>query len=280
MRQARQSRHTETRHNDPLVEWIERRTAVCRLTPEHALRTLDEAEAFARDRGMLTLMPDCALPSLFGACHEEPYQEGGRGFGAWPKTKWSWNFALRERPGIHVLKIHNGKGLYVTGVVLATVDPLCREALAGADAGAFGAEAERLVRHLAGAGPALLDDLKEQLMLSAASLRNLRARLERVGAVVSRDVMLREGGERQTSELARWDQVFPQPQAEGSSGLPDLIVAGMRAAVVAPEAEARHWFSWTVPAETIDALVAVGRLLRPAPGWLAWDHTIAQSIGK
>ena len=68
-----------------LRELQDRRAFQCRLTPDRALDTLDDAEEVLRERGMLTLMPNSSLPSLFGACHEEPYQEGGRGFGAWPR---------------------------------------------------------------------------------------------------------------------------------------------------------------------------------------------------
>jgi hypothetical protein len=257
---------------------IERRAIVCRLTPERALQTLDEAEAFLRDRGMLTLTPDCSLPSLFGACHEEPYRAGSHGFGSWPKTKWRWSFELRERPGVRILKIHKGKGLYLTEQIAGLVDPLCQAALMAAEAGELGPEARRLVRHLAAVGPALLDDLKDQLVLSAASLRSLRARLERVGAVVSRDVVLGEDGDRQSSELARCDQLSPAPPHGSGSrgsrgsrggGIEELVVAGVRAAVVAPETEVGRWFSWDVPQETIARLVDTGRLVRPAPGWLA-----------
>ena len=248
---------------------IERRDNLCRLIPECALNTLDEAEAFLRDRGMLTLMPDCALPSLFGACHEEPYRAGRHGFASWPKTKWMWSFALRERPGVYVLKIRRGKGLYVTGETAALADPLAREALMAAEAGDYGPEAERLVRHLAATGPALLEDLKDQLVLSSSSLRSVRARLERFGALVSREVALGEDGERQSSELSRWDQVFPAPSTNAPAGLDELFVAAVRAAVVAAEDEARRWFTWDVPREMVARLVAYGRLLRPAPGMLA-----------
>lgn len=46
---------------------------LCRLTPARALVTLEEAELFLLDRGMLTLTADSALPSLFGATHEQPF---------------------------------------------------------------------------------------------------------------------------------------------------------------------------------------------------------------
>jgi hypothetical protein len=68
--------------------------------------------------------------------------------------------------------------------------------------------------------------------------------------------------------MRRWDQVLaqaartPDPHAE-------VVVAGVRAAVIAPESEVRGWFSLPVPAGTVDGLVRAGRLTRPATGWLA-----------
>jgi hypothetical protein len=91
--------------------------------------------------------------------------------------------------------------------------------------------------------------------------RRLRPKLERRSAVVARPVLHEEGN---TSELARWDQVFPQPA--GGSGLADLLVAGVHAAVVAPEDEVQSWFSWRAPASLLDELVGGGRLVRPEPG--------------
>jgi hypothetical protein len=242
-----------------LPELLQERERACRLLPSAALQTLDEAEAFLRDRGMLTRLPDCWLPSLFGACHEEPYKPGSRGFGLWPRTKWPWAFELAERAGVHVLGIHRGKGLFVTTDTAALVDPLARDELARVEEGALGPEPARVVTHLADAGPSLLEDLREELGIDA---RRLRPKLERRGAVVARAVLLEEGN---TSELSRWDQVFPEPTA---GGLGDLIVAGVRAAVVAPEDEAVGWFSWRAPSALLDDLVDDGALVRPEPGWI------------
>jgi hypothetical protein len=233
--------------------------------PAAALETLDDAEGFLRDRGMLTRLPDCSLPSLFGACHEEPYKPGSRGFGLWPRTKWPWAFELAERPGIHVLGIHRGKGLFVPPDTAAIVNPLARAELARVEEGALGPEAARLVAHLAAAGPSLLEELREELGIDA---RRLRPKLERRGAVVARAVFREEGS---TSELSRWDQVFPQPAADGGVG--DLLVAGVRAAVVAVEDEARTWFSWHAPPALVDQLVDGGRLARPEPGWISAAET-------
>src|SRR5919201_5117194 len=96
-----------------LWELRERRAYECRLTPDRALQTLDEAAAFVRDRGILTRTADCALPSLHEACHEEPYRPGAGGFGEWPRTKWQWFGRLAERPGLTALKVHRGKHLLV-----------------------------------------------------------------------------------------------------------------------------------------------------------------------
>jgi hypothetical protein len=244
-----------------LQELLDERERACRLVLELALETLDESEAFLRERGLLTRTADCALPSLFGACHEEPYKPGSRGFGLWPRTKWPWAFQLADRPGVHVLGIHRGKGLFVTEETAALVDPLAREELARVEDGALGPEAALLVAHLAEAGPSLLEEIREETELDA---RRLRARLERLGAVVARPVFLDE--RKNTSELARWDQVFPTP---APGGLADLVVAGVRAAVVAPEDEARRWFSWPATRALVDELAEHGRLARPEPGWIS-----------
>jgi hypothetical protein len=73
---------------ESLAGLLERRAFECRLTPDRALQDLPEAEAFLRDRGMLTRTADCALPSLYEACHEDPYKPGSPGFATWPATKW------------------------------------------------------------------------------------------------------------------------------------------------------------------------------------------------
>ena len=71
-----------------------RREHLCRLTPSRALESLDDTDGFLRDRGLLTRTPDSALPSFFGACHEEPFAPGSRGFGSWPATKYPWYFEM------------------------------------------------------------------------------------------------------------------------------------------------------------------------------------------
>jgi hypothetical protein len=65
-----------------LAELKERRVLACRLVPERALESIEEAAAFLR--GLLTRSTDSALPSLHEACHEEPYARGKPGFGPWP----------------------------------------------------------------------------------------------------------------------------------------------------------------------------------------------------
>ncbi|MFL5923874.1 MAG: hypothetical protein ACJ75Q_02585 [Gaiellaceae bacterium] len=236
----------------------ERRVFECRLTPDRALESLDEAEAFLLDRGLLTRTADSALPSLFAACHEEPYAPDKPGFGQWPRTKFPWFGELGAR-GYATLAVHRGKSLLVTDEVARLLDPLCRDELArrGDDP---------LLRHLADAGPSELEDLQLELSLSPKELRRLRMPLERCGAVVARSIVY-EDPHRHTSVLARWDQVFPQP-AEGG-GHAELIVAAVRAAVLAPEREVGRWFSWSCSPEVLDGLVEAGDLQRPEPGWVA-----------
>jgi hypothetical protein len=221
-----------------MEELGERRAFECRLTPDRALESLDEAEAFLLDRGLLTRTADSALPSLFDACHEEPYAPASPGFGQWPRTKYPWFGELGTR-GYPILAVHGGKSLLITPEVARLIDPICRaeiERMEAADP-----EWARLLRHLAEAGPSELEDLQVELGLKAKELKSLRAPLERCGAVVSR-ALVYEDPHRHTSELARWDQVFPET-AEGG-GLADVVVAGVRAAVVVPEEELKRWFSW------------------------------------
>jgi hypothetical protein len=238
-------------------ELRERRAFECRLTPDRALESLDEAEEFLVDRGLLTRTADSALPSLFGACHEEPYAPSKPGFGQWPRTKYPWFGELGAR-GYPVLAVHRGKSLLVAPEVAGLLDPLCR------------AELERhaddvLLRHLAEAGPSELDDLQLELGLAPKELKRLRAPLERCGALVSRSVVYEEP-HRHTSLLSRWDQLFPKPARGG--GLDELVVRAVRAAVLAPEAEVSRWFAWWEAGLT-EQLVEQGRLARPEPGWLA-----------
>jgi len=250
---------------ETLAELRERRAFECRLTADRALASLAEADAFLRDRGLLTRTPDCALPSLYEACHEDPYQPGGRGFATWPATKWPWFGELGER-GYLVVAVHGGRNMLVTDEVARLIDPICRaeiERMSAADR-AYA----RLLDHLADAGPSSIDDLRTELGLTRQGLKSLRAPLERCGAIVSRSVEVTAGqGHLHASELARWDQVHRRSGEAGADparALRDLLVASVGAAVVAPEAELRRWFSW--PWYWTDTLVAElvgeGRLRR------------------
>ena len=251
-------------------ELEERREFLCRLTPDRALRSAEETAAFLRDRGLLTRTPDSALPSFFGACHEEPYAAGGRGFASWPATKYPWYFELAARPDIHELRIHKGKSILLTEETRALVDPICRSELARMERDETWAP---LLAHLADAGPSTPDDLQTELALKPRELKSLRAPLERCGAIVVRSVRvdLPDGSHRHTSELSRYDQTYPDP-ANTRAGIEELIVAAVRAAVIAPERElARKWFSWRwlFRDDLVDRLVSEGRLERPEPGWVA-----------
>ena len=241
-----------------LQELRERRAYECRLTPDRALRTLDEAEAFLRDRGLLTRTADSALPSLYEACHEDPYAPGRGGFGEWPATKWPWFGELADREGIHRLKVHHrGKNLLVTEEVAAILDPICRSEVERMRRDA--PEWARLLDHLAAAGPSEPEDLKVELDLKPKELKGILFPLELCGAVVRRNGV-----------LERWDQAFPEPPG-GPGGPEELLVAAVRAAVVAHEHEVGRWFAWRwlFSPELVERLVASGRLERPEPGWLA-----------
>jgi len=240
-----------------LRELQRRRAYACRLTPDRALDSLDDAESFLLDRGLLTRTADSALPSLFGACHEEPYAPDKPGFGQWPRTKYPWFGRLGAR-GYATLAIHRGKSLLISPETARLLDPLCRAELASH-------EDDPLLRHLAEAGPSKLEDLQLELGLAPKELRRLRVPLERCGAVVARSVVYEEP-HRHTSELARWDQRFPEPAEDG--GLAALVVAGVRAAVVAPERELPRWFRWWEDG-VVERLISEGRLVRTEDGWVA-----------
>ena len=254
-----------SRHVASMEELQERRAFECRLTPDRALESLDEAESFLLDRGLLTRTADSALPSLFEACHEEPYAPDSPGFGQWPRTKFPWFGELGAR-GHPIVAVHRGKGLLVSPEVVRLLDPICRAEIARMEA--LDPDWGRLLRHLGEAGPSELEDLRHELGLKPKELKLLRAPLERCGAIVSRSIVYEEP-HRHTSELQRWDQLVPEPVQGG--GLPELVVAGVHAAVVAREREVSRWFSWPWYWEDdlVDRLVDEGRLVRPEDGWLA-----------
>jgi hypothetical protein len=247
----------------------EKRTFACRLTPERALETLDEAEQFLRERGLLTRTTCCSLPSLFEACHEDPYAPDKPGFGQWPRTKWGWSFALPRRSGVYALKIHHRrKTLYVTEEIARLIDPIVRDELdrmTSADP-----DWALMLDHLAAAGPSSAEDLKTELGLKPRELKAILHPLELCGTIVGRAIEPTDEGVVEGFEYARWDHVFPDP-APGGNGIDGLVVAGVRSAVLATEREVTRWFpwKWRIELGLVDRLVSEGRLERPVPGWLA-----------
>jgi DNA-binding Lrp family transcriptional regulator len=219
---------------------------------------------------MLTLTQDCSLPSLFAATHEEAYEPLKKGFASWPRTKWSWGGELAESADVFETKLHRGKTLFLSPEGARAADPLCRAALE--EAAAAEDDRARLVRHLSAAGPSSVEDLKSELGLAAPALRKVREQLEKVGAIVSRGITVDDskGGHRHSSVLSRWDQAWRRPwKATEEAALDELILTGVYAAVVTHEDEVRTWFTWPVERHMIGSLVAAGRLVRPAPGWIA-----------
>src|ERR1700733_16137575 len=97
----------------------------------------------------------------------------------------------------------------------------------------------RLLDHLAAAGPSSIDDLRTELGLKRHELKSLRAPLERCGAIIARSLQVTAGDRHlHSSELAHWDQAFPGTggtDLDPGHALKDLLAAGVRAAVVAPE---------------------------------------------
>jgi hypothetical protein len=208
-------------------------------------------------------MPDSALPSLFGACHEPPGRAGGRGFDLWPQTKWIWSFQLTLRPRTLLTKLHRGKSLYLTAETARLFDPLVRQSIAAA----IGDEAT-LLAHLAKHGESTLDDLEVELAWERRRVKRVRDRLQRVGAVVGEGLVFEDQSTWHFAPLRRWDEVFDKP-VEVEHPHDAVVLAGMRSAVLAREDDLGNWFSWPIPPGTVERLVAEGRLTRPAPGWLA-----------
>jgi hypothetical protein len=269
---------------ESLSELRERRAFECRLTEDRALDSLDEAEAFLRDRALLTRTADSALPSLYEACHESAYRPGTAGFGRWPATKWPWFGALTER-GHLCVAVHRGKNLLVSAEATALLDPICRaetDRVRAEDPGW-----RRLLDHLARVGPSTTEDLRTELSLKRQELKALRSPLERCGVIVARSVAMTSGrdhadhaahpdhgnhaegddGHRRDTELSRWDQAHQGPPAATTNpaeAMADLVVAAVRAAVLAPEPELRRWFSWPWywTDTLIDDLIRTGRLRR------------------
>ena len=255
--------------------WFTVRDRECRLSPEWALRTLDEAAAFLRDRGMLTLSPDSWLPSLFHACHDEPYSAHARGFGGWPKTKWMWPGQLGARPDVLVTRLHRGRLLYIADSLGATLASLCRKSVEEAAGGALGSDATRLMSLLSN-GPLLLEQIPAA-GLTDKRLRRARAALERVGAIFAEEVRLegRDGGHRHSARLTRADQRLTAvgPPLDWEEGLMELLVAAIRSAVIAPVRDVSHWFSWPVGKDLIGRAVRSGRILEPDGGWVAFPQS-------
>lgn len=254
--------------------WFAARDRQCRLSPERALKTIDEAADFLQDRGMLTLTADSWLPSLFQACHDEPYSAHARGFGGWPKTKWMWAGQLGSRPDVIVTRLHRGKLLYLAAPMEAMLAGLCRKSAEEAADGALGSDAARLMGLLS-EGPLLLEQIHVGRLTDKA-LRRARAALERAGAVFTEEVRLegRQGGHRHSARLTRADQRFVSPglPMTWEEGVTELLVAAVQGAVVAPVRDAFRWFSWPIGQDLIGRAVRSGRLVEPEPGWVAFPQ--------
>lgn len=241
-----------------------RRALACRLTPDRALADVDQAAAFLADRGMLTRFPDCALPSLFGACHEQPSRPDGRGFDLWPRTKWVFSFQLTQQRGTVLTKLHRGKSLYLSVDAAPAFDALVRRAIEEAS----GDEAT-LLEHLEANGPSAPDDVLLELRWTRERLKRVRGRLEKVGAVISEGLVFEDVTTWHFAPMRRWDHVVKKSKRRVSDPFGEVVVAGVKAAVVAPESDIKSWFSWPIPDGTVQRLVDEGRAVRPAPGLVA-----------
>ena len=89
---------------------------------------------------------------------------------------------------------------------------------------------------------------------------------------MSRDIEVDDakGAHTHTSELARWDQVWTKPwKANVDQALAELVLIGVRAAVLAHQDEVAKWFTWPIEWPTVSGLITARRLVRPGPGFLA-----------
>ena len=247
------------------------RIAACRLDPSFALEGLDEANGFLQDRGLLTLTACCSLPSLFGACHEEPASPGKPGFGQWPKTRWWWGGALEEAPDVIATRLHRGKTLFLAPRLVKLMDPLCRMEIVRAESAELGDQAAKVMAHLASAGRSTTDDLKLELDLETGAYHRVRRTLESRGAILTRTISVEvpSGGHRHMSELVRWDQVVAESSGKPENSLAWLLSAVVEAAVLIPEDEARHAFTWTIPKDVIERSIDDGRIRRVSKDTLA-----------
>jgi hypothetical protein len=223
-----------------------------RLTPDRALDVLDDAVAFVRDRGVVTLTGCCSLPSLFVACHEEPHSPGKAGYGQYPKTRWWWPNALADVDGLRAAKVHRGKTVLLSRDATDVVDAIGRWEAARATG-----EAARVLEHLHAAGPSRTDELKLELAVDRRAWEGL----ERSGAVIARPVEVEtaNGGHRHLKELR---SLVDGPERAPDDALVDLLRLGVGAAVVVPAREVRRWWSWDITDDAIDAAVEAGAVVR------------------
>ena len=168
-------------------------------------------------------------------------------------------------------KLHRGKTLYLAQRLVELVDPLCRFETARADGGGYGAEAARVMAHLASAGRSTTDDLKLELGLETRGYQRVRRLLEGRGAILSRSVTVEtaSGGHRHMSEITRWDQVVDKSSLDPEEAVARLLGAVVDAAVLTPESEARGALTWTVSKEILERSINDGRVRRVSGDVLA-----------
>jgi hypothetical protein len=161
--------------------------------------------------------------------------------------------------------VHRGKNMLVSHRVAALLDPICRAEIERMRAAA--PDWDRLLDHLAAAGPSNITDLLVELDIKPKELKATRLPLERCGAIVARSVQVTAGdAHAHSSELRRWDQAYAPRTGDTdvARAFGELLLAGVRAAVVAPERELRRWFSWQWYWDDalVEGLVREGRLRR------------------
>jgi hypothetical protein len=140
-----------------------------------------------------------------------------------------------------------------------------------AESAELGDQAAKVMAHLASAGRSTTDDLKLELDLETGAYHRVRRTLESRGAILTRTISVEvpSGGHRHMSELVRWDQVVAESSGKPENSLAWLLRAVVEAAVLIPEDEARHAFTWTIPKDVIERSIDDGRIRRVSKDTLA-----------
>ena len=256
---------------ESLTELQERRAFQCRLMPGRALRSLEEADAFLRDRGLLDAHGGLRVAELVLGVPRGSVQARQPGF----RHVASDEMAVVRRAGRARLPGHRDprqepardrRGVH------APPDLPCGDRTHARCGPRLGRSCWTIRRR------GTIQHRRRQVRPSG-SRAGAEVAAGTAGAVRRDHRALAAGDRRGTpasSELVRWDQAYPGTggtDANPGQALKDLLAAGVRAEVVAPEPELRRWFPWQWywTDTLVDDLIRQGRLRRVG------DHVMTQA---